>query len=309
MGTYYALGKRSGTQMALERLKRLCIPLIFGMAVIIPPQIYFERLAKHQFNGLFFDFWPSKAFIGIYPEGNISWNHLWFIAYLMLFSLLLIPVFLKLKNNPNYKIVASLKHLTNNPLRIYLFAIPLYLSEAFLEPYFPETHALVGDWFTIINSIILFFIGFALIMVKDTFWSTVEANRKSFLLTGIVCFSLMLFITHNYPDSYTRHYIEAFVTIINLWSWILALFGFAARYLNKKSKLLSYSNEAVYPLYILHQTVMIGIGYYLININWSLGLKLLIMIVGTFSISLLLHELFIRRWKILRPLFGLKRRI
>jgi len=94
----------------------------------------------------------------------------------------------------------------------------------------------------------------------------------------------MLVISHNFEHSTVKHFTQAFFNVTNLWSWILTLFGFAAKYLNTKSKILSYSNEAVYPFYILHQTVMIVIAYYLIDLDWSLGLKAIIMIIGTFGI-------------------------
>ncbi len=144
--------------------------------------------------------------------------------------------------------------------------------------------------------------------IKDIFWQTVENNRKYFLVTGIISFFVMLFITHKYEDSTIRHFTEAFIKVLNLWSWILVLFGYAAKYLNKKSNVLSYSNEAVYPFYILHQTVMIVIAYFLIDFKWTLGLKASIMIVGTFGGSWLLYEFLIRRWKLVRPLFGLKKK-
>ncbi len=72
MGTYFSLQKRTGGQFMRERVIRLLIPFVFGMLFIIPPQVYIERLANSQFTGSYFDFWPSEAFIGTYPEGNIS---------------------------------------------------------------------------------------------------------------------------------------------------------------------------------------------------------------------------------------------
>lgn len=99
MGTFYALQKRSGKQFIMDRVVRLYIPLSIGMVFIIPPQVYFERLYAHQFAGNYLDFWPSEAFAGIYPEGNFSWHHLWFLPYLLLFSIVLVPVFLYLKNH------------------------------------------------------------------------------------------------------------------------------------------------------------------------------------------------------------------
>lgn len=308
MGTYYALQKRTGKQFVLERIKRLYIPLNVGIFFIIPPQVYLERLVKNQFHGNYFDFWPFNAFNGVYPSGNMSWHHLWFLPYLLLFSVILIPLFLYFKNHPDSGFNTGLKQLVKSPFGLYVFIIPLYFIEAFIEPFFPVTHALIGDWFTIFNCITLFFYGFLLITVKDTFWITVENYRKYFLATGIVSFTIMLLITIKYEDSSIRHFTEAFFKVLNLWSWILTLFGFAAKYLNQKSKILSYSNEAVYPFYILHQTVMIIIAYSLIDLNWPAGVKAFIMISGTFGLSWVLYEFLIRRWSYVRPLFGLKKK-
>ncbi|MFK2819793.1 acyltransferase family protein [Flavobacteriaceae sp. LMIT009] len=308
MGTYYALNKRSGLQFTIERIKRLLVPLVFGMLIIVPPQVYIERIAKSQFLESYFSFWPSQAFIGVYPEGNLSWHHLWFLPYLLLFSLVLIPLFLFLRNNPNHISIKWLSKQIKSPFKIYLFIIPLYLAEAFLEPFFPTTHALIGDWFTIINYILMFLFGFLLITVKDTFWNTVESYRKRFLVTGILLFTAMVWLVYNVPDSTVRHFTEALIKVANLWSWILVLFGFASKYFNTKSRTLSYCNQAVYPFYILHQTVTIIIAYYLMNLEWSLFVKSSILAIGTFGISWILYEFLIRRVKFLRPLFGLKKK-
>jgi len=308
MGTYYALRKRSGKQFVLERIKRLLLPLVFGMLVIVPPQVYIERLANNQFTGSYFSFWPSQAFVGVYPEGNLSWHHLWFLPYLLLFSLILIPLFLYLKNNPENRFIKWLSNIAKHPVKLYLFIIPLYFTEALVEPFFPVTHALIGDWFAITNFSIMFFFGFLLITVKDIFWVTVETYRKGFLIAGIILFLVMFTLVNITEDSTIRHFSEALLKVANLWSWILALFGFASKYLNRKSNLLSYCNQAVYPFYILHQTITIILAYYLMDLELSLAIKGSILVIGTFGISWLLYEFLIRRIKFMRPLFGLKKR-
>lgn len=307
IGTYYSLQKRTGRQFIRERNTRLLIPFMFGMIFIIPPQVYVERLVKNQFNGSYLDFWPSEAFIGTYPEGNISWHHLWFILYLLLFSLILTPLFLHIKKQAGGRMHQWLSKLVKKSFGLYIFIIPLYLIEVFIEPFFPVTHALIGDWFAIINYLTLFLYGFILITVKDRFWITVEKNRIYYLTAGIICFTAMLIITHSFEDSFYRHITEALLKVVNLWSWILALFGMAAKYLNRESKPLRYLNQAVYPFYILHQTVMLVIAYHLIDLEWSFGVKFLILIAGTFGISWLFYEFLIRRWNLIYPLFGVKR--
>ncbi len=306
MGTYYALQKRTAVQFSLERIKRLLLPLVFGMLFIVSPQVYVERLVNKEFAGGYFDFWPNIALDGIYPEGNLSWHHLWFLPYLLIFSLLLIPIFMYLKKHSNSKFIKGINTIVKSPVKIYLFIIPLYLFETLLEPYFSITHALIDDWFNFINCMTLFLYGFLLITVRKTFWQTVKKFRMSFLITGIISFSVMLILVKSTEDSTLRHFTEGGLKVINLWSWILALFGFAAKYLNKKSKVLRYANEAVYPYYILHQTVMMVLAYFLIDKDLSFWIKAPVLVFGTFGISGVIYEVLIRRWRFVRPFFGLK---
>jgi hypothetical protein len=306
MGTYYALNKRTPFQFSMERIKRLFLPLVAGMLFIVPPQVFIERLVNDQFRGSYFDFWPSLAFVGVYPEGNLSWHHLWFLPYLLLFSLVLLPLFIFLRKHPYNRFISWIKNSIKHKLGLFWFLIPLYLIEALVEPFFDITHALIGDWFAIANYATLFFYGFLLISVKDIFWASVTDHRRFYLGCGIIGFALYLGLILSFEDSVLVHFTEAFLKVFNLWSWILVLFGYASRYLNKQSKTLSYANEAVYPFYILHQTVTIITGYYLMDLSWGFIPKFVILILATLVGSWILYEFGIRRWKVIRPLFGLK---
>lgn len=306
MGTFYALSKRTARQFAFERIKRLFIPLVFGILFIVPPQIYIERLAKGQFQGYYFEFWPSQMFNGLYPEGNFSWHHLWFILYLLIFSLILIPLFQYLKQHPDTCIIRKIKHFATKPWGLYILIIPLFLWRVLLEHRFPQTNALINDWYNLINYGTLFFYGFLLISLKDTFWQAVVKNRYIYLAGGIIGFSAMLCLWYLIGDFTFRGQLNDLIRSFNAWSWILALIGFSAAYLNKPSKKLAYANEAVYPFYILHQTITIIIGYYLMNVNMGFFPKFAIMVIGTFGGCWIIYEFCIRRFKLIRPLFGMK---
>jgi len=308
MGTAYALSFRSGWQFIRERGARLLIPLIFGMLVIVPPQVYMEQLANGRFAGSYLDFLMGPAFTtGAYPEGGISWHHLWFLPYLLIFSVLLTPVFLYFRNHPTNRMLDGWRtRLPKNPFHLYWFVIPLYLCEALIEPFFDVTHNLYWDWFNFISSLTLFFFGFFLISIKEPFWQAIDRIWKKSLVIGIFTFAAQGVIWVYFEDGVTVHFIEAFLKVVNLWSWILVLFGLAAKYLNKPSRVIAYSNKAVYPFYILHQTITVVLGYYLMNLDWGFWSKFSLLIVGTFGISWLLYELIIRRIALLRPLFGLK---
>lgn len=306
MGTYYALGKRSTGKFILERYLRLGIPLAVGMLLIVPPQVYFERLANGQFEGSYFNFFTTIAFKGIYPEGNMSWHHLWFLPYLFLFSLVLAPLFVFLRKHQT-QFIDWVKGKLSKTYGIYMFIVPLYFIEAFVEPFFPVTHALVGDWFTIAFFIVLFFFGFVLIACGPTFWQSLEKIRKRALVLGIITFSALLIIWLGFEDSTLIHFIEAFVKVLNLWSWILVLFAYAAKWLNRPSSSLAYANRSVYPFYILHQTVTVAIAYYLMDLEWNFFVKASILTLGTFGISWLIYHFVILPITWLHPLFGLKK--
>lgn len=302
MGTYFALAKRTGWQFVGERCKRLFIPLVFGMLVVVPPQVYFERLANGQFVGGYFDFWPLHSFI----DGNLTWNHLWFLPYLLVYSVLLTPCFLYFWKHPDNMFFKRLSRVIARPIGLFVFLVPLYLIYTLVRPFFPVTHALTDDWFTFFNYLMLFFFGFVLMGINTAFWRAVQQRRKVNLTIALVTFTIYALLHQLVEHTVTMHFIRTFFKVAYLWSSILALFGYAVTYLNTESRFLRYSTEAVYPLYILHQTVTIAIGYYLMNLNWGFWSKFSIMVVGTFGISLLLYECVVKRLRWVRPFFGLK---
>ena len=310
MGTFFNISKRSGGGFAIERFVRLFIPLLVGMFFIVPPQIYLERLDAGQFAGNFFEFYLSPALFVPYPEGgNLSWHHLWFILYLLIFSLALIPVFLYLLKRPRAWIIRKTKNLVTCKFGLFVLAIPLIFWYVFLKPRFPSTtHTLVDDWFNIINYCTLFFYGFLLMTLKEVWWENVTKNRQLYLVTSIVTFTLLTFLWYGVGRFPCKGELSDTVQAINSWTWVLTIFGYAAVYLNKPGRTLSYANEAVYPFYILHQTVIIVLGYYLKNVEMCLSAKFTVMVIGTFGISWVIYELFIRRYAWIRPLFGMKRK-
>lgn len=304
MGTYFAYSFRSPGQYALERLKRLGIPLLFGMLVIVPPQVYLERLASGAFTGNYWEYYTHEAFHGVYPSGNISWHHLWFLPYLLLFSLLLARPFRKIKDHPG-RLVAWVARRLETPWGWLVFLLPLYLWEAFLEPFFNITHALLGDWFALVNYGTLFFYGFVLIAGGDAFWDHAVRYRRRNLLLGLLSFATLV-VLWQFEDGVLRHFTEAAVSVFNFWTWIFVLFGYASVYLNKPSRLLAYCNRAVYPFYILHQTITLYIAYQIKDLPWGLLPKGLVLTFGTFGICLLLYHFLLRPLPLMHPLFGIK---
>src|SRR5690606_683179 len=123
---------------------------------------------------------------------------------------------------------------------------------------------------------------------------------------GVLAFAGLLFIWLVLTDSLLVHLIEGAVKVVNLWSWILVLLAYASKLLNRPSKPLAYANRAVYPFYILHQTITVALAYQLMDLDWGLLPKALVLILGTFGLSWAIYDLIILRVPWLHPLFGLK---
>lgn len=302
VGVTFALSRRTPGQFAAERLRRLLLPLVFGMCVVVVPQVYYERLAHGATYTSLLNFYPHY-FEGVYPKGNFTWNHLWFIAYLLVFSLLSLPFFLMLRTPAFQAALARLNQWLSRSGNVLLFALPLILIQVVLRPYWPDNRNLIADWFNFAFYLTLFLSGYLLGPLAG-FWQAAERLRYVVLGLGLVTFGGYWW-SSGYSHEALGWAILRGMQGFNSWCWILVCVGFGRRYLNRSSPLLQRANEAVYPFYILHQTVLIVIGYYILQWPASNAAKFLLISLGTFGFTLLLY-LVIKRFSILRVLFGLK---
>lgn len=139
--SYFMLQKRSSGGFIGLRFRRLFVPLLFGMLVIVPPQVYMERLTQ-GFQGSYWNFYPS-IFKGVpYPTGNTSWHHLWFILYLFLYDIICAPLFVWLISGKGQQFLQKLNWMAAGK-RIYLLIIPGIIVFTSLTLKFPETNWLL----------------------------------------------------------------------------------------------------------------------------------------------------------------------
>ena len=140
-----ALGTRTPRAFMADRLKRLALPLAFGMVVLVPPQVYLERLYTDQFSGSFLQ-WLPQAFAGAYPAGNTSWHHLWFLAYVLVFTPVLLPVFLWARGVDGRAALSRARHFAARTGLNWAMALPLAASILWLKPVSYNINGLIGDW-------------------------------------------------------------------------------------------------------------------------------------------------------------------
>lgn len=310
-GTYMALGKRTPKQYAGERVKRLLIPLLVGIFIIVPPQIYFEHI--DNYNG-YIDFYPTVFDFVPYPQGSFSWHHLWFIAYLLVFSIIAIPLltFLRSPRSENFRLRAYYT-LSRPAFMLFMPAIIILITQLILRPFFPEqTHDLVHDWAYFMFYFSFFVFGM-IAYSQNSLWDSVGKNRKYFL--GSTVTLLIAFYTlylHRLgiiqlPWSDQSNLIAYDVMAIFVgWFTVITVVAFGQHYLNKAHRWLNIINEGLYPFYILHQTVIITIGYYICQLPWSITAKFWTVSLLTLVICLALYIALVRPFNTMRLLFGMK---
>jgi glucans biosynthesis protein C len=300
-GVAFSLRRRTLSEFARERTARLLPPLLTGMFLIVPPQIYFEHLASGRHYGSYFDFWRTVFQFIPYPKGATSWHHMWFVAYILVYALASIPLFSYLRKPAGRHILARLATwLDGGNARIYLTSIPNMLVGLTLGPRFPTTHALIGDWANLTNAWLTFLWGFVF-AAEPRLLGILERRRREFLTGGILVAVVFYALRWNRIGGFPYELASGYFGML----WIFALTGYARAIFRSGSPFLRYWTEGVFPLYLIHQTITVALVFAMRDWSAGLYLKLLLAIAGTFLGSIVFVEC-ARRTGPFRPLFGLK---
>ncbi len=301
-GTMFAFSKRTWLQFIKERSKRLLIPLFFGVLIIVPPQTYFEYLGSYN------------SYFDVYKNFSFSVNHLWFIENLFVMSIVLIPVILLLKSSKSDSVIKRLDAVSSKKQGILLWVIPLILITIFLKKLFPS------DSNAITNLSTTFYYGYFFVsgMVFTSsmhIWDYLKTYRRfnfiAFLISFILFYGYYFLpstVLSPYLSIASRWSIWYAVCALVGWTFVTTLLGYGQVWFNKKSRLLTLCNEAIYPFYILHQTVIIILGYYVIQLNISIALKLVVLLLTSFPLIIIIYSVLILPFKLPRLLFGMKKR-
>lgn len=308
--TFYALGKRGQGSFLKDRSLRLLVPLAVGAFTHGAWQVYLERLTHGQFQGSFWAFLPHY-FDGMYGfGGNFAWMglHLWYLEMLWLFSLVCLPLLWWLRRGSGMHLLNRLSPLLARPGGVYLLALPVLPVAATIDPATPLGIRVWGGW-SLVAHLLFFLSGFVLV-AHDAVEEQIERLRWISLAAGVMLVGLIaaLRLSRGEPAFGTWAYtLEAAPFSLNTWCWILAVWGFARRHLDFATSALWHANEGVLPFYILHQTVLLSVGY--VVVQWAIPdpLKWLVISVASLIVILGTYALLIRRYDILRILFGMKR--
>lgn len=311
MSTYYSLGKKEqGWAFLRERFKRVMVPFIIGIFTMIPLQVYFERISHSQFSGTFFDFFPHY-FDGFYGfGGNFAWMglHLWYLLFLFIFCLLTLPLFTYSQKSAGQRLLISLADVLAKPGIIFLLFVPITLLDFILMPNMAMGIRDMGGW-NLITYLLLYIYGYFL--ASDTRYKEIIQTHRHIALVIYIVTLLALYYVLVYTGRPQTGYNLSYLLLtagrcLNSWCFILAFLGYGSKYLTVNNSLLSYVNQLILPFYILHQTVIITIGFYVVQWDVNITTKYLIISISSLAVVMVLYEFFIRQIKILRFFFGMK---
>ncbi len=308
---YFALRPGRTARFLRDRVTRLLVPLAFGIIVLGPPQVYLTRLTHGEFQGSFFEFLPLYFQDWNVWGGNFAWSgvHLWYLEDLFLFTLVLLPLFLVLKSRAGRRFTEALGRISAHPGVIFLWVIPLALLLILSDPFGVLRPQLPEDVIRLIVYPMSLVYGFLMISRDEIQHAVIRQRRIALVLAIALTVAMPVFagLLENDPGFPVYALV---MTLASLLSWIsiLAILGYGMRYLTTDHPVLSYANEAVLPFYILHQPVILLLGYFVIALPLPILAKYLIIASVAFVITLGLYEYGVRRWDPVRWVFGLKAR-
>jgi peptidoglycan/LPS O-acetylase OafA/YrhL len=257
-----SLRRRSWGRFLGERLGRLMLPLVAGILLVVPPQVYVERLAAGMSgrlspvdgSGSYVDFYPT-FFRCCYPQANFSWHHLWFLVYLLLYSIVLLPLAVWLAR----RLAAAPTGATPTDAapwfggwRLLLPLVPLALVEFYLRPLYGNTHMLGGDRANHAQFMTVMVAGM-IVFTRPADLAAVRRHAGRLAAAALACLALWLALAPG-PA-------RTLAGVAADWIGIAALAGAGARWLDRPLPLLTAFAPLSLAFYIVHQMVIVVAGY------------------------------------------------
>jgi glucans biosynthesis protein C len=299
--SYFALRKRDGRTYMNERATRLLVPLLFGVLVVVPPQAWIGAMTNTGYRGSLLAFWPSfyqlKGDLSGY-FGTISPAHLWFILYLFVVSAAALPFMLRWRSHAEGGFASKAAARLAEPAFWLVPPLVLLFAEALPDIAGKNPFVYLG----------YFLLGY-IAMADACFMEGAERRRVAALVLGIggVVLTLATWpMAAATPDPSLIRAGHSVLRHASAWVTIVGLLGFGKRYLDRGSRLLDYASEASYPFYILHQTVIVVLGYYLLRLGLGVYPTWLLLMAATMVVTVALYEVLVRRTGVTRFFFGMR---
>jgi glucan biosynthesis protein C len=320
VGTWYALRSRTNGAYIGERARRLLVPMYtVGLFVLIPPQLYFQIVTHEGWTERFWASMPlylrslpremAPALSGD-PSSLVPYTftgHLWFLQYLFLISLVTLPLLRWLRTEAGGRLIDRLAGLMDRKGGALLPVVPLALALLVSRGWFRGERS----WADFLVYALFFLMGY-LLPADGRFTAAVKRAGWAGLALGLIGYAgegaFVMGMGYGYPgnEAFSLPYVGfQLVMSIARWGWVLAILSFGAHHLSANKRALGYLGEIVLPFYLLHQTVILCVGRFVIPLGIGIAAKYALIAVTSFTLIMVLVEV-IRRFNATRFLFGMR---
>lgn len=287
MSARYALEKRTWKEFAVQRAEKLLIPFMSGIVFLVPVQTLYARKFFSGYDGGFGDhlnyFFTHITDLSGY-DGAFTPGHLWFILFLMLISL---AAYIPYRMLPYKRLSEKIQKMPAAAV-LFLF-IPVWLM------YY------LGNFggFSLGKDFMLYLAGYY-VLSNEAVTDRMEQNITWLLALWIPGMAVLGILYYKYA-----YYGDLWVSYIG-WHSILVLLVFGKKYLNRHTKFTDYFNKASYPLYILHQSVLVVLAYYAVQLSDRIVWKAVVICAGSFGVTTVVYHL-IRKVPVVRNMAGIRK--
>lgn len=306
-----------------ERFFRLFVPLAAGCVLLMPIIKFFERSngLDANYRGLSVAAELQESFRRVIPSGlptaapfdetfveflptfftdpmRFTWAHLWFIAYLLLFTVLYLPL-LQYVRRPTRWFQGEVR-----AGWVYVPLVPLIAIQLIMRERWPGLPNLLQDWANVAYYSTYLLCGFALARFPRLEEVLQREHRRS---VGIACGATAILFVGVLGGVTSPPLLLASVAVAG-WCFVVAFLGWSHRHLSFHTPALHYLTESAFPVYLLHQSAIVIPGYFLIQLPLGVGAKFALLLVVSSSLTLSAYQMLVRPFSVTRFLCGMKGR-
>jgi len=295
-----AIHRRGVKGYLSARVGRLLVPLVFGLLVLVPPQTWVGARSNAAYTGSFSEYLASGRFLepsplgGAGQLGGFGLAHLWFIFVLAVVSVLAVPWMLYGQQTSFSGLGRTVAAPSGRWSLLLLPPMLLLVGQ----------HAPRLAGYPVGYYLVVFCLGHALIR-----WPLVLAGAKeaasALCLVGLGIVVSTAVAGGQQGANLMARMTGEYIGQLGVWIFILGLVGLAQRHLNRPSRSLTYLAKASYPVYLLHQPIIVIAGGAILLLAVPPLVQGVLLLTVTFVLVFLLYEV-VQRVKIGRYLFGIR---
>ena len=308
---WFSLRSHTPIDFIRKRFLRLVVPLVLGVVLLTPFQRFIVSSNPPppigQLPGYYLAFFRGVHFEWTLQMVSQYALHLWFLAYLFVICAVCAPVIAWLRSDAGRRFTAMIRSVAEKRGGLLALALPLFLTQLALRPRYSDYQ----DWADLATYTLAFIWG--AVIISDRRFDTVIRSQIRWLLGGGAVATAgigLLWLVSREPaaqpgPTLAEHVAQAAVWSLFIWSWLNAVLYLGIRWLNFPHRAITYAQESMLPVYVIHHPFVLGVASVVVTWNLALWPKFAIILVVVFALTLFTYELGVRRWAATRFLFGL----